>query len=759
MKKFAQGTISAMAGKSKKTPTRSKPGLSATQFYGPGADCVGNNESPPTGSDQILFKQNALSESEHGPLRRDALLGAAAQIGQLLLSAKDPGQVIDTAMQLLGEASGQDRACYFERHFTQAQDEILVSMRNEWVRSGISREIDNPLMQNLPLSAAAPIAYSFLCRGKSFNSNIRDIPADKQYLLEGQNIFSLFLMPIMIEGVFQGFLGLDNCTREYLWTQSESSVLNIVASSIGAALSRFRAEAALKESEARFRAISERSHTAICVINDQGRITWCNDRLVEMGGYSREMVLSTPSFVAFMAPESVPFTVENFTRALMGQPYAHQYRFFFVRSDGQKRVCEKYMMDYVDTDGRRNVIVNMTDITDHLTAENEKNKLAGQLQHAQKMESVGRLAGGVAHDFNNMLGVIIGNIGLALEDLPSDSPIRENLEEVEKCANRSANLTRQLLAFARKQTIEPRILNLNETVSGMFKLLRRLIGEDIDLVWLPGNDLWPVFIDPSQIDQILANLCVNARDSIGDTGKIIIETENVNMDQNSCAKEPGLVPGAYVKLTITDNGCGMDREILSHLFEPFFTTKEQGKGTGLGLATIYGAVKQNNGFIYVNSEPGIGTAFKIYLPRHLATIKAKKTSAARKVEVHGDETILVVEDEPAILRMTTMVLQKYGYKVLGAGTIAEALHFAQKHSNEIQLLITDVIMPEMNGRDLAEKLETIIPRLKCLFMSGYTADVIAHHGVLNTGINFIQKPFSLKDLTTKIRRVIESPGS
>lgn len=753
------GDIQVMAGKSVKTSRKAKPELSDKQFSHLVTDIANHVESLPTAEIGLMdMETNSPPEMENSLLRRDALLKAAAHIGQLLLSAKDPSHVLDQAMQLMGEASEQDRAYYFERHFVPGCDDITVSMRNEWVRPEISRQIDNQLMQNLPLAIAAPTAYGLLSRGKSYNSNVRDIPSPEKHLIKGQNITSIFLMPIMIEGIFQGFIGLDNCSKEYLWTQGESSVLDIVASGIGAALSRFRAEAALKESEARFRAISERSHTAICVINDEGRITWCNDRLVEMGGYPREMILSTPSFAAFMAPESVPFTVENFTKALMGQQYAHQYRFFFVRSDGQKRVCEKYMMDYVDTNGRRNVIVNMTDITDHLTAEEEKGKLAAQLQHAQKMESVGRLAGGVAHDFNNMLGVIIGNISLALEDLPADSPIRENLEEVEKCANRSANLTRQLLAFARKQTIEPRVLNLNETVSGMFKLLRRLIGEDIDLAWLPGNDLWPVYIDPTQIDQILANLCVNARDSIGNTGKITIETENVNMDQTSCAKETGLVPGAYVRLTITDTGCGMDKEIQAHLFEPFFTTKEQGKGTGLGLATIYGAIKQNNGFIYVHSEPGIGTTFKIYLPRHMAITKPTRPLTVRKIEIHGNETILVVEDEPAILRMTTLALQKKGYNVLGAATVAEAIQFARRQGNEIQLLITDVIMPEMNGRDLAEHLQTIIPKLRCLFMSGYTADVIAHHGVLNTGVNFIQKPFSLKDLTTKIREVIESPG-
>jgi CheY-like chemotaxis protein len=360
----------------------------------------------------------------------------------------------------------------------------------------------------------------------------------------------------------------------------------------------------------------------------------------------------------------------------------------------------------------------------------------------------------VAHDFNNMLQAILGNTSLALEELPPASPARECLEEVQKCTQRSADLTRQLLAFARKQTVAPRILDLNETIQGMLKMLRRLIGEDIDLAWMPGKELWMVNVDPSQVDQILANLCVNARDAIAGVGKITIETDNVSLDEAYCADHAGFVPGEYVLLAVSDDGCGMDAETLSHLFEPFFTTKALGQGTGLGLATVYGAVKQNHGFINVYSEPGQGTTFKIYLPRHAAKAVPLAEAGPAQAEGRGSETILLVEDEPAILRIATKTLEWLGYRVLAARTPGEAIRLAKEHRGRIDLLMTDVVMPEMNGRDLARNLQSLYPDIRRLFMSGYTANVIAHQGVLDPGVHFLQKPFSLQHLGAKIREVL-----
>ena len=396
----------------------------------------------------------------------------------------------------------------------------------------------------------------------------------------------------------------------------------------------------------------------------------------------------------------------------------------------------------------------IVDITERKRVETEKSKLENQLQQALKMESVGRLAGGVAHDFNNMLTVIIGHANIALADSNPAQPLHSHMEEILKAAERSANLTRQLLAFARKQTVTPKVLDLNATVGGMLKLLKRLIGEDIDLSWRPGENLWPIKIDPAQVDQILANLCVNARDSISDIGKITIETGNVVADECYCSHNSGFVRGDYVRIAVNDNGCGMDSETLAHIFEPFFTTKGVGEGSGLGLATVYGAAKQNNGFINVYSELYMGTTFTIYLPRFVGDVDHAPVEEV--IAKRGQETILLVEDEPAILNITSMLLTKQGYTVLAANSPLEAIRLAGEHAGEVSLLMTDVVMPDMNGRDLAEKLLSQYPALKRLFMSGYTADIIAHHGVLDEGVHFIQKPFTMLDLAAKVRETLDA---
>ncbi len=398
----------------------------------------------------------------------------------------------------------------------------------------------------------------------------------------------------------------------------------------------------------------------------------------------------------------------------------------------------------------------ITDITERKRAEKEKAMLEAQLQQVQKMESVGRLAGGVAHDFNNMLTVILGNVAMAIEQTDPTQPIYTDLNEIRKAANRSADLTRQLLAFARKQVVEPKVLDLNETIIGIFKMLERLIGEDISLKWLPGANLWPVKVDPSQIDQILANLCINARDAIAGVGNIVIETGNSAIDEDYCAIHAGFIPGEYVRISVSDNGHGIDKETLAHIFEPFFTTKGAGEGTGLGLATVYGAVKQNNGFVHVYSESDSGTTFTIYLPRYGGTAELEHTASATGPLVRGKETILLVEDEPSILKLTTRALTRQGYAVLAASTPREAIDLASEHTEVIHLLMTDVVMPEMNGRDLAKNLLAIHPKLKVLFMSGYTANIIVHQGVLDQGVQFIQKPFAIDDMAIKVREVLDS---
>jgi len=396
----------------------------------------------------------------------------------------------------------------------------------------------------------------------------------------------------------------------------------------------------------------------------------------------------------------------------------------------------------------------VTDITKRKHGEQEQEKLQAQLIQSQKMESVGRLAGGVAHDFNNMLSVIIGHAELAMDKASDASPMRQDLTEIYNAAIRSANLTRQLLAFARKQEAIPVVLDLNDAVSGTLKMLRRLIGEDIDLLWKPGANLWPVKIDPAQIDQILANLCVNSRDAIKGVGKITIETRKEALDETYCTDHPGFSPGEYIMLAVSDDGHGIPKEILDNIFEPFFTTKEAERGTGLGLATVYGIVKQNKGFINVYSEPGKGAAFRIYLPRTQKKVEAQE-EIVKKITQGGTETILLVEDETSILKLTEKVLTRYGYAVLSAQTPAKAIELARHHANEIRLMITDVVMPEMNGQELKEEIENIIPEIKTLFMSGYTSDVISHHGILEGEVDYLPKPFSVEALGDKVRKVLD----
>jgi len=431
-----------------------------------------------------------------------------------------------------------------------------------------------------------------------------------------------------------------------------------------------------------------------------------------------------------------------------------------VRRDSSIRWLTTRSQTFFDGegDGRHPVrtIGAVRDTTENKQAEEEREKLQAQLIQAQKMESVGRLAGGVAHDFNNMLSVILGHAEMTLRGLDKTSPLYDDLRNIQRAAQRSADLTRQLLAFARRQIVVPRVLDLNATVEGMLNMLHRIIGEDIKVVWVPVRGSWAVKIDPAQVDQLLANLLVNARDAIAHEGKVIIETKNVVLDDAYCAGHRGFVPGSFVMLSVSDDGCGMGPEVLTHLFEPYFTTKGIGEGTGLGLATVYGIVKQNDGFIDVYSEPGKGTTFNIYLPRCESKVISVPEEGPEHAAKGGTETVLLVEDEPMILELSKDLLEDLGYTVLIARTPGEAINLAGKHAGQIHLLMTDVIMPEMSGKDLAGRLVSLYPDLRTLFMSGYTANVIARQGVLEKGIHFMQKPFSMHELAMKVREALES---
>jgi PAS domain S-box-containing protein len=507
-------------------------------------------------------------------------------------------------------------------------------------------------------------------------------------------------------------------------------------------------EEAIAKAEEEYRNIFENSVAGIYQVTVDGRFLNVNTAIANLHGYdSPEEFLKEVSNAGQLHVH--PDSRSKMLRQIEEHGLVRGFDVEMFRKDKSVVWASLNVRAVRDKDGKIAYLEGTAlDIT-------ESKLLRAQLEQAQKMESVGRLAGGIAHDFNNMLGVITGRSELALlKDVSPD--VRDHLEEVLKAGRRSADLTRQLLAFARKQTAAPKILDLNDTISGMLKMLRRLIREDIDLSWTPRLHLWEVKIDPSQVDQILANLLVNAGDAISGSGAVTIRTENMVIDDSNVLEHPEFIPGDYVLLTVSDTGAGMSKEVCEKIFEPFFTTKEQGKGTGLGLSTVYGIVKQNGGFIYVVSRPGEGTMFKIYLPRFETKVPRAPVKKVGNEPPRGRETVLLVEDDKSIRDLSRIILEKLGYTVLVADTSARAMQLALDHHGDIDLLISDVVMPKMNGRKLAQKLGAIRPNIKCLFMSGYTADVIGRHGVLDEGIHFIHKPFQIGELAAKVRQVLDS---
>jgi PAS domain S-box-containing protein len=504
---------------------------------------------------------------------------------------------------------------------------------------------------------------------------------------------------------------------------------------------RERAERALRESEQRYRVLAENYPDGALFLFDRDlRYLSADGQELAHVGLSRDDIVGRRIDEVFA--EQAHVIVPN-CRAVVERGESRTYQITY-----RDNIYDNAVIPIRNAEGR---ILCGIAITRNVT---QQKQMEQKIRQMEKMEAVGRLAGGVAHDFNNMLTVILGNTQIALDqDLPAE--IRESLEEIHRAGKRSAELTSQLLAFARKQTVAPEVLDLNETLEGMLKMLRRLIGEAIDLAWMPGGRLWAVRIDPGQVSQVLANLCVNARDAIQGVGKMTIETANVELDADFAGAEDGFQPGQYVMLAVSDDGQGMDDQTRARAFEPFFTTKPEGQGTGLGLATVYGIVKQNNGLVNLYSEPGKGSTFRIYLPRHQANVADSPVEQQQQVLPGGNETVLLVEDDPSILRLGQTLLGRLGYDVLSAEGPAEAIELVQARSEPIQLLVTDVIMPEMNGRELYDAVGKAHPETGCLYMSGYTANIIAHHGVLEEGVLFLQKPFSRQELACRVRQALD----
>ncbi|MGM0419263.1 MAG: ATP-binding protein [Thermodesulfobacteriota bacterium] len=510
-----------------------------------------------------------------------------------------------------------------------------------------------------------------------------------------------------------------------------------------------------RDSEQRFRILLDTIPDFIWLKNDKGIYLACNKAFEKFTGLEEKNIIGKTNYEIFTQKMSNYF--KNYDQEVLEKkkPVRIEQK-ISLNNDDKGKLLDITKVPVFDADKELiGVLSTAKDISEKKKEEKEKEKLSEQINQMQKIESIGRLAGGVAHDFNNMLGVILGHAELVLDGIDQSDPSYEHIREIIKAAERSADITKQLLAFARKQAIVPQVINLNEAVKGMLKMLKRFIGEDIYLDLRTAENIWPVRIDSSQLDQILANLCVNARDSITNTGKITIETSNIAIGQSYAEYNPEAFQGDFVMLSVSDTGCGMDKELISYIFEPFYTTKEQGKGTGLGLSTVYGIVKQNDGFISVYSEPGTGTVFKIYLPRYQGEDNKSEAQGKNDKITGGSETILLVEDEASILDIVKRSLEKYGYRVIATSSPEEAIEKAKTAEHKIDLIITDVIMPDMNGSEMLDRISEVRPGIRHLFMSGYTSDIIAHHGVLDPGRELIQKPFSNKDLAMKVREILD----
>lgn len=495
----------------------------------------------------------------------------------------------------------------------------------------------------------------------------------------------------------------------------------------------------------------ENASIGIYRIASNARITEINRQAALNLGYTIEEMRDMTIFD--IDPNVTPEKWDDLWQALLKQG-TDNFERTHVRKDGTEMPVEitSQLLEY---DGKQFAISFVKDISGRKAAEIEKEKLQKQLLQSRRMESIGHLAGGIAHDFNNTLSVIVGNSELAMRTPKVDKSARRYLEQIQDAAYRSSELVKQLLAFARKQTIKPIVLDINDTISELLNMLHRLIGENIELTWLPSREDCRVMLDPSQIDQILANLIVNAKDAIDGEGMITIETKRMEIKATYREKRLWLKPGNYVMLSVSDTGCGMDKETQERIFDPFFTTKAVGRGTGLGLATVYGIVKQNKGFINVYSEINHGTSFQIYIPATEISMEPIQPGSGLEKPFNGSETVLIVEDDAGILEIAEAILSEFGYTVVTAKTPHQAINMALALAPTIDLLLTDVVMPMMNGRELSKRLEEIVPGIKCLYMSGYTANVIAHHGVLNEGVNFISKPFTGNDLARKLRQALD----
>ncbi len=571
---------------------------------------------------------------------------------------------------------------------------------------------------------------------------------------------SAILVPLISRDQAKGVLFFGS-KRAHAYTDVDVRIGENIGNQVAGAIANTllfeehkRTAEALRENEEKFRDLYDNAPGGYHEFDMEGRITNINKTELEMMGYSFEEVIGKHVW-KFSVDEDA--RREAILARLAGTNLPSQgIRRTYRRKDGTEFPILIHIRMLRDANGRiKGIRSAVQDITEQDKLEKERETLQEQLRESQKMEAIGQLAGGIAHDFNNMLTIIKGYTQLTLAEMNEQDPLRGNVDEIKKAADRAAGLTRQLLAFSRRQVMEMKIIDLNAALYNLEKMLRRVIGEDIDLVTLLAEDLGRVKTDPWQIEQVIMNLAVNARDAMPSGGKLVIETTNAELDEIYAHSHVGITPGRYVMIAVSDTGVGMTHEVKERIFEPFFTTKEKGRGTGLGLSTVYGIVRQSGGDVWVYSEPGQGTTFKIYLPRVDESLEELREKITAGETPQGTETILVVEDEEAVRKLAVRILKRQGYAVLDASSGEEALLIAGEHKGPIHLLVTDVVMPGMSGGTLAEQLTPIRPEMKVLYMSGYTDDAIVHHGMLDPGANYIQKPFTVEGLVGKVKEVLD----
>jgi len=578
------------------------------------------------------------------------------------------------------------------------------------------------------------------------NSVIGDPQVHDQEWAKREGLVAFAGYPLTVRDRVVGVMAMF---ARHPFSDFDQQALASIADGIAMGVERKRAEESLRVSEQRARTLFETVHLVVLGLDAQGRVDYVNPFLLQLTGYTQDEVLGQPWIDRFL-PMAQWASMGAVFLELLEHGFHPHYQNPIVTKAGEERMIAWNNTVLRDAQGRPTGTLSIgEDITEH-------SRLEEQFRQAQKMEAVGRLAGGIAHDFNNLLTVISSYSELLLEDLPAgDEARRDDLGQIKKAAGDAAALTRQLLAFSRQQVLAPRIIDLNEIVTGAGKMLQRLIGEDITLALVLAPELGWVKADPGQIEQVIMNLAVNARDAMPEGGKVTIETANVELDASYVLEHSAVVPGRYVQLVVSDTGIGMTEEVKRRLFEPFFTSKEVGKGTGLGLATVYGIVKQSGGSIWVYSEPGQGATFKIYLPRvDEAEARDRRPDAARP-PARGNETVLFAEDAAPVRNVAREILERHGYTVLEAPNGRAALDIAAQRRGPIHLLLTDVVMPEMSGRQLADQLTALRPEIKVLYISGYTDDSIVRHGVLEAGIAYLQKPFTPEALARKVREVLD----